>query len=162
MGRMRTLDRAVRWGKFIPILTLPVVWFLTVAIRPWNRWWRGRDALWYCRRAQGRLRSGTEDARFVDGVGSTLPLEELVDAQNLEGDVLDTLDQIRTPALNVGAHFLQRHEAVVAAAATCSWILSQRVVKWEWISSTRLSMLSQRPANFSESRASIRRISSST
>jgi hypothetical protein len=111
---MRTLDQAMRRGKFILVLTLPVVLFLAVAIRPYNRWWRGRAALGHCRRAQGRLRAGAKDAWFVDGFGSTFTLEELVDTQDLEGDVLDTLDQIRPPALNVETHFFQRHEAVIA------------------------------------------------
>jgi hypothetical protein len=66
MGRVRTLDRAVRWGKFIPALTLPVVVFWPMAIRPCSRWWRGCGAVRYRRRAQGRLRAGAEDARFCN------------------------------------------------------------------------------------------------
>jgi hypothetical protein len=108
MGRVCTLDRAMSLGKFISRLTLPVNLVEAVVVWP-------RGERWSCTWAHGRRRVVAEDVGFVEGVGSTLPLEEFVDARHLQCDVVDALDVIGPPLHDVSSHHLESNEAFFTA-----------------------------------------------
>ena len=91
-----------------------------VAVRPDGR-------RWTCRWAQGRRREVAEDARFVDRVASAIPLKKFVDTHHLQRDVLDPLDEIGSPVIDVRSHLLQCVDALLAAKCGNINLLLERI-----------------------------------
>ena len=82
---------------------------------------------WTCIWAQGRRREVAKDTGFVDRAASTIPLEKFVDARHLQRDVLDPLDEIGSPVIDVRSHLLQCVDALLAAKCGNINLLLERI-----------------------------------
>jgi hypothetical protein len=91
-----------------------------VVVRPDGRRW---TCIW----VQGHRREVAEDAGFVYRVASAIPLEKFVDACHLQRNVLDPLDEIWSPVLDVSSHLLQCVDALLAAKCGNINLLLERI-----------------------------------